>query len=387
MLRFLTAGESHGKALMVIVEGVPSGLALSPNHINIQLARRQKGYGRGQRMKIEQDRAEILSGVRGGKTIGSPIGIKIDNRDWANWQKIMDVSQEDEGQTKVVHFPRPGHADLAGGIKYGHRDLRNILERASARETASRVSAGAIALRFLEEFGIAVAGHVVSLGGVMAPTARRSASEIARISEESPVRCLDKKAEKRMIARIDEAKTKGDSLGGIFEIVVEGLPTGLGSHVQWDRKLDGALAQSVMSIQAIKGVEVGIGFEASNRFGSEVHDEIFYDKKRKKFYRNRNNAGGLEGGITNGEPLVVRAAMKPLATLYRPLQSVNIETKKPCEAAVERTDTTAVPAAAVIGESCVAFTLAQAFLEKFGGDSLAEIRAHYKGYLKQVEDY
>ncbi len=387
MLRFLTAGESHGKALVVIIDGVPAGLPVQEEEINAQLARRQKGYGRGGRMKIEQDKAEILSGIRGGKTIGSPIALKIDNKDWGNWQKIMDVSQEEEGQTKVVHHPRPGHADLAGGIKYNHHDLRNILERASARETAARVAAGSVARRLLEEFEIRVTSHVVNLGGVTVSAYRPSLKEIARISEESELRCIDKTAEGQMIATIDIAKKNGDTLGGIIEMIVEGVPIGLGSHIQWDRKLDGRLAQSLMSIQAIKGVEIGMGFDLANHFGSAVHDEIFYDKAKKKFFRKQDNAGGLEGGIANGEALVIRAVMKPLSTLIRPLKSVDIMTKEPYNAAVERTDTTAVPAAAVIGENCVAFTLAQSFLEKFGGDSLSEIRRNYEGYLQQVEDF
>jgi chorismate synthase len=386
-LRFLTAGESHGKALVVIIDGLPSHVPVSEDYLNYQLARRQKGYGRGGRMKIEQDKVEILSGIRAGKTLGSPVAVKIDNKDWANWQKIMDVSQEDEGQGKVVHHPRPGHTDLSGGIKYEHNDLRNVLERSSARETAARVAAGALARRLLDEFDVTIVGHLVNLGGVTVSGERPPLKDLERIAEESPLRCFDKKAEEAMIQKIDEAKKNGDSLGGVFEIIVEGLPVGLGSHVQWDLKLDGRLAQSVMSIQAIKGVEVGMGFESADRFGSEVHDEIFYDKAKKRFYRKRNNAGGLEGGITNGEPLVIRAAMKPLSTLYRPLQSVDIVTKEPYEATVERSDITAVPAAAVIGENCVAFTLAQAFLEKFGGDSLREIRRNYDGYLKQVETF
>lgn len=387
MLRILTAGESHGKALVVIIEGMPAGLPIREEAINRELSRRQKGYGRGARMKIEQDRVEILSGIRGGKSLGSPIALKIDNKDWANWQKIMDVAQDDLGQAKVVHHPRPGHTDLPGGIKYDHHDLRNILERASARETAARVAAGSLARFLLGEFGASLVGHVINLGGVRTGVDRPSVQEITRLSEESELRCIDKTVEAQMIARIDEAKKKGDSLGGVVEIVVEGLPVGLGSHVQWDRKLDGLLAQSVMSIQAIKGVEIGMGFASADHAGSEVHDEIFFDKKRKKFYRKRNNAGGLEGGITNGEPLVLRAVMKPLSTLYTPLQSVNIITKEPYEAAVERTDITAVPAAAVIAENCVAFTLAQVLLEKFGGDSIKEIHRNYEGYLKQVEEF
>ncbi len=386
-LRFLTAGESHGKALVVLMDGMPSGLAIKEDDINHQLARRQKGYGRGGRMKIEQDRVEILSGIRAGKTLGSPIAMKIDNKDWANWQKIMDVSQEDEGQSKIVHHPRPGHTDLSGGIKYDHHDLRNILERSSARETAARVAAGAVARRLLEEFGVHIAGHIVNLGGVTTSAERASAKKILDLTEESPLRCLDKKAEEQMIAKIDLARKNGDSLGGVFEILVDGLPVGLGTHIQWDLKLDGRIAQSLMSIQAIKGVEIGMGFQTADHFGSAVHDEIFYDKAKKKFYRKTNNAGGLEGGITNGESLVIRAAMKPLSTLYRPLQSVDIVTKETYEATVERTDITAVPAAAVIGENCAAFTLAQAFLEKFGGDSIKEIQRNYDGYLQQVKGY
>ncbi|MBI2082336.1 MAG: chorismate synthase [Deltaproteobacteria bacterium] len=387
MLRLLTAGESHGKALVVILEGVPSGLPIQEEEINTELARRQKGYGRGGRMKIEQDRAEILSGIRAGKTLGSPIALKIDNKDWSNWEKIMDVAQDDLGQSKVVHHPRPGHADLPGGLKYNHHDLRNILERASARETAARVAGGAITRKLLKEFGIEIGSHLVNLGGITVSSPIPPLREMVRKTEESPLRCIDPEAEKRMIERIDEAKKKGDSLGGVFEIIVQGLPPGLGSHVQWDRKLDGQIAQALMSIQAIKGVEIGLGFEMANLFGSEVHDEIFYQKKEKRFYRNRNNAGGLEGGITNGENLVVRAVMKPLSTLYKPLQSVNIISKEPYEASVERTDTTAVPAAAVIGENVLATTLANAFLEKFGGDSIEELRRNYEGYRRQVTDY
>ncbi len=387
MLRFLTAGESHGKALVVILDGVPSGLPLKEDFINYQLARRQKGYGRGGRMKIEQDKVEILSGVRAGKTIGSPISLKIENKDWANWQKIMDVAQDDISQGKIVHHPRPGHTDLPGGIKYDQHDLRNILERSSARETAARVATSSIARRLLDEFEIEIIGHVINLGGICISSKRLPLNEIEKISEESELRCIDKKVEAQMIEKIDLAKKNGDSLGGIFEIIVEGLPVGLGSHVQWDKKLDGRLAQSLMSIQAIKGVEIGMGFDTANHFGSQVHDEIFYDKKRERYFRKQNNAGGLEGGITNGEPLVIRAAMKPLSTLYRPLKSVNIITHETYEATIERTDITAVPAAAVIGENCVAFTLADAFLEKFGGDSLKEIHRNYEGYLKQVSEY
>ncbi len=386
MLRFLTAGESHGQALVTLIDGMPSGIPIKAEDINHELARRQKGYGRGGRMKIEQDKAQILTGIRAGKTIGSPIALKIDNKDWDNWKKIMDVAQEDVSSTKVVHHPRPGHADLSGGIKYDQRDLRNILERASARETAARVAAGAVARRFLSEFGVEIVGHVVNLGGVEVAEGRPPLKKIARISEESELRCIDSKAENDMRVVIDRAKHHGDSLGGVIEILVEGLPVGLGSHTQWDRKLDGLLAQSLMSIQAIKGVEIGMGFQMAGLPGSEVHDEI-YHAPRKGFFRKTNRAGGLEGGMTNGEMLVLRAVMKPLSTLYRPLQSVHIDTKEVYQAAVERTDITAVPAAAVVGENAVAWTLAGAFLEKFGGDSLREIRRNYEGYQHQVAKY
>lgn len=386
-LRLLTAGESHGQALVVILDGLPAGLAVSEEAINRQLSRRQKGYGRGGRMKIEQDHAEILSGVRAGKSLGSPIALKINNKDWDNWKKIMDVAQDDLGQSKVVHHPRPGHADLAGGIKYDHHDLRNVLERASARETASRVAAGAIARFLLEEFSVVLVSHVAQLGGVAVTANSMDLLEIARRAEASELHCVDPESERQMILRIDEAKKNGDSLGGVIEVITAGIPVGLGSHVQWDRRLDGRLAQALMSIQAIKGVEVGLGFAAASRFGSEVHDEIFYDQKKKIFFRKTNNAGGLEGGMTNGERIVLRAVMKPLSTLYRPLQSVDIRTKETYQATVERSDTTAVPAAAVIAENVTAWTLAGAFLEKFGGDSVAEVRRNYEGYLKQVHAF
>lgn len=387
-LRFLTAGESHGKALVVVVEGMPAHVPISEDAINHQLARRQKGYGRGGRMKIETDRAEILTGIRGGKTLGSPIALKIDNRDWANWQTIMDAQIPDPTGAKVVNHPRPGHTDLPGGLKYNHRDLRNILERSSARETTARVAGCAVARRLLEELGIELVGHVIRLGGIgIDPSRPKKISDILSQTEDTPLRCLDASAEKQMIVKIDEAKKKGDSLGGVIEVLVDGLPPGLGSHVQWDRKLDGRLAQSLMSIQAIKGVEIGDGFASAEIFGSEVHDEIFYDKAKKSFYRKTNRAGGLEGGVTNGERLVIRAAMKPLSTLYTPLKSIDIRTKDTFEATIERTDITAVSAAAVIAENCAAFTLAEAILEKFGGDSLQEIQRNYDGYRGQIRDY
>ncbi len=390
MLRLLTSGESHGKALVVILEGMPSGLEIKEESINDQLARRQKGYGRGNRMKIEKDRIEILSGIRGGLTLGSPISLKIDNKDWPNWQTIMDAQVPDPKKLKSVHHPRPGHADLPGGVKYDQRDLRNILERASARETTSRVAGCAITRQFLESFGIRIVGHVTNLGGVLIDRSRLaslSTDELIAVTEASELRCIDPDAEIKMKEKVDFAKKTGDTLGGIFEIVVEGLPVGLGSHVQWDRRLDGKLSQAIMSIQAIKGVEIGDGFESASLFGSQVHDEIFYNQEKQAYFRKQNRAGGLEGGITNGSPLVIRAAMKPLSTLMKPLQSVNIDTHEPYLAAVERTDTTAVPAAAVIAENVVAYTLADVFLEKFGCDSMTEIRRNFQGYLDHLKQY
>lgn len=386
MLQYLTAGESHGQALTVILVGLPAHLPIQADEINRELARRQRGYGRGARMKIEQDRVEILSGIRAGKTIGSPICLKIPNRDWDNWKSIMDVAQDDQGQSRIVHHPRPGHADLGGGMKYDHHDLRNVLERASARETAARVAAGSIARKLLAVLGIDIVGHVISLGGIEVSRKKFTLRETRRRSESSELRCADSTAEARMIQKINEAKRQGDSLGGVLEVVAEGLPPGLGSHIQWDRRLDGKIAQAIMSIQAIKGVEIGMGFESARRFGSQVHDEILYDKK-KGYTRARNHAGGLEGGMTNGEPVVVRAAMKPLSTLMRPLRSVNIISKDPHQATVERSDVTAVPAAAVIAENVLALVLADSLLEKFGSDSMRELQRNWKGYWRQIRDY
>ncbi len=404
MLRYLTAGESHGQALVAILEGMPAGLSLTAADIDVELARRQQGYGRGRRMKIEQDRVQILSGVRFGRTLGSPIALQIVNRDWVNWQDKMaveprpDLAAEDGTPVKErVTRPRPGHADLAGALKYGHRDLRNVLERASARETTARVAVGAIARRLLKEFGIEVFSHVVALGGIEAHP-EGSWEEIRERAEASPVRCADPEAAAQMMAAIDAAKEAGDTLGGVFEVVVTGVPPGLGSHVHYDRKLDGRLAQALMSVQAIKGVEVGLGFRAAAMRGSQVHDPIAYRPyppgpvtpqmlaaaERPGFYRLRNHAGGLEGGMSNGEPVIVRAAMKPIATLYEPLPSVDFYTKEPFAASVERSDTCAVPAAGVIGEAVVAFEVARAFLEKFGGDSIQEIQRHYLGYLEYL---
>lgn len=358
MLRFLTAGESHGPALTAIVEGMVAGLPLTREYVDSQLVRRQGGYGRGGRMKIEKDQVQFLSGVRGGHTTGSPVTLQITNRDWANWSEIMSPEPDARLNERVVTRPRPGHADLAGAIKYDHRDIRNVLERSSARETAARVAVGTLARRLLEELGITISGFVRRIGSVEA--------EFVGL-------CPDPKAEQAMIEEIDRAKEKGDSLGGVFEIQATGLPVGLGSHVQWDRKLDSRLAGALMGIQAIKGVEIGLGFGAAQVPGSLVHDEIKYSPELG-FFRATNRAGGIEGGITNGEPVIVRAAMKPIPTLYKPLRSVDLETKEEFEASVERSDVCAVPAACVVGEAVVAWELAVVLKEKFGGDSLGELK-------------
>ena len=393
MLRYLTAGESHGPSLTTIVEGMPANLPLSPKDIDVELSRRQMGYGRGGRMKIEQDRVSITAGVRHGVTLGSPITLTITNRDFTNWQETMGIEVEVKVQDTrpPVTRPRPGHADLAGAIKYGHRDIRNVLERSSARETTARVAVGAVCKRLLREFGISVLSHVVEIGGVRASRSDATPEHIQVLAEASPVRCVDREAAEAMVARIDEARRRKTTLGGIFEIIVEGVPVGLGSYVQWDRKLDGRLARALMSIQAIKGVEVGLGFTVAGRFGFEAHDEIFYDPERQgphglKFYRKTNYAGGLEGGVTNGEPILLRAAMKPLSTQYAPLRSVDLETKEPFEATVERSDVCAVPAAGVIGEGVVAFEVANALREKFGGDSLEEMKRNFDTYARYVRE-
>lgn len=383
MLRYLTAGESHGEALMGIIEGVPAGLTIRVTDIDRDLARRQVGYGRGGRMKIEKDAVKIFAGVRWGRTMGSPIGLMIRNKDWENWRDRMSPDPMFLNSAEPVTRPRPGHADLAGSLKYGHTDIRNVLERSSARETAMRVAVGAVAKRLLEEFGIEVISHVISIGGVFAKVPRTSVQELKKKAEASELRCADHEAEKRMMKRIDAARTDGDSLGGVFEIIVTNVPVGLGSHVQWDRKLDGRLAQALMSIQAIKGVEVGSGFGAANLPGSRVHDEIFW-KEKHGFHRRTNNAGGIEGGMTNGENIILRAAMKPIPTLMKPLRSVDMLTKKPFKASVERSDVCAVPAAGVVGEAAVAFEIASAMIEKFGGDSLDEMKRNYKGYMDYI---
>lgn len=405
MLRYLTAGESHGKALTSIVEGMPANLPLEESYINFQLARRQRGYGRGGRMKIESDSVQILSGLRHGKLTGAPISFFIENKDWTNWEEIMSSSVVAGYETKVdkrslpVTRPRPGHADLTGAIKYNQRDVRNILERSSARETAIRVASCSVARRFLEEFGIKVYSWVTEIGGVASENsafngslyyqnrknANWSLEDTFSKTEDSDVRCPDKELTDNIKKKIDDAKEQGDSLGGIFEVVVSGLPPGLGSHVQSDRKIDANLAGAIMSIQAIKGVEIGLGFEEGRMPGSQVHDEIFY--KDSKFSRETNNSGGIEGGMTNGEDVVIRAVMKPIPTLYKPLRSVDIETKEAFEASIERSDVCAVPAAAVIAESVAAFEIARLFLQKFGGDSMEEIRRNYDAYVSYVAQF
>lgn len=380
MLRYLTAGESHGPALVAVIEGLPAGLALSAAYINTQLARRQSGYGRGARMKIEADVACFLSGVRGGITLGSPVAILIENKDWANWSQVMAPEQDARVDQRVVTRPRPGHADLAGVLKYGHGDIRNVLERSSARETAARVAVGTVARKLLAELGMEIIGHVLQIGGVAAAVDGLGPAELKERVAASGLLCADHRAEREMIAAIDQARHDGDSLGGIFEIRAGGVPPGLGSHVHWDRKLDARLAAALMSIQAVKGVEVGLGFAASARAGSQVQDEIFYEKGRG-FYRRTNQAGGIEGGMSNGEEITLRSAMKPIPTLNRPLQSVDLISKKPLAAAVERSDVCAVPAACVVGEAVTAWELACACMEKFGGDSMEELQRHMDSYL------
>jgi chorismate synthase len=389
MFRFTTAGESHGRALVAVVEGLPAGLAVDVEAINRELERRQWGYGRGGRMKIERDRAEILSGVRHGRTLGSPVALLIENKDWPNWEDVMAAEARDvpEEKSRRVRRPRPGHADLAGGLKYDARDLRDILERASARETAARVACGALARQLLAAFGVEIRSHVAQLGGVPDPPLEVSWDEIGSIPDDAPLRCADAGAQSRMVALVDEARRAGDTLGGVFEVVARGLVPGLGAHTSWDAKLDGRLAQGLMSIPAVKAVSVGAGFEAASLRGSEVHDEIAYDAGARRFTRPTNRAGGLEGGVTNGEELRVRGHLKPIATLRRALASVDIETKEEERAAFERSDVTAVPAAGRIGEAMVALVLAAALREKFGGDSLTEMRRNFDGYLEQLRRY
>lgn len=386
MLRYLNGGESHGKYLMAVLEGVPAGLPLTAEDVNRDLARRQKGYGRGGRMRVEEDRVEFGCGVRKGKTLGNPIGLLIANKDWENWKDVMAAEPGPAPTEKVVTRPRPGHADLVGAIKYGHRDIRNVLEKASARETAIRVAVGGVAKALLAQFGMHVLSYTVQIGDVVA---QRTDDPLKayQLAETSDVRSPDPDAGTQMIERIRTAKHKGDTLGGVFEVVVTNPPIGLGSYTQWDRRLSARLAMAAMSIQAMKGVEIGMGFEAARRYGSEVHDDIYYDKQAQQFVRHTNNAGGLEGGITNGLPIVLRVAMKPISTLYSPKKSVDIETKEPFDATVERSDICTVPAAGVVGEAVVAFEMANALVEKFGGDNLEEMKRNFEAYQAYVKTF
>jgi chorismate synthase len=392
-LTFHTAGESHGKGLVAIVEGLPAGLAVSADWVNRDLARRMQGYGRGARMKIEQDAVEWLAGVRAGETLGSPVAMLIANRDWANWRDVMEPEAGTGDRRRQVQRPRPGHADLVGALKYDRSDARDILERASARETAARVAAGALARRLLDEFGVDIGSHVTALGGIRATPPSPLPRPLGQAADLSPVRTLDPQAEAAMIEAIDAAESRGDTLGGEVEVVAHGLLLGLGSHVAWDRKLDSRLAGALMSIPAIKGVEIGLGFEAARRPGSEVHDPIERDiqsgaglgRGRAGFRRRSNNAGGLEGGMTTGEPLVLKLAMKPISTLRQPLDTVALDTGDPAKAQSERSDVTAVPAMGVIAEAMVALVLGNAMRQKFGGDSLDEMRRNVDGYIAQLE--
>lgn len=381
MLRFLTAGESHGKCLTAIVEGLPSNLNIDIEEINLMLVQRQGGYGRGGRMKIETDRVEILSGVRNGKTIGSPITLEIQNKDWENWKDRMGA--EPLGEIEELTKPRPGHADLAAALKYNFTDIRNVLERASARETAARVAVGGLCMQLLKEFGIRIYGHVVQIGEIKTNMAFEQELFHNRIAE-SKLRCLDKKAESEMIELIDNVRNDGNSLGGVFEVVILGVPAGIGSHVQWDRKLDAKLSGAFMSIQAVKGVEFGAGFETANLKGSQVHDEICFEQQIG-YYRKTNNCGGIEGGISNGEPIIVRAAMKPIPTLYKPLDSVDMKTKEQFKACVERSDVCAAAAASIVGEAAAAWEISCAMAEKFAGDSIEEMKSNYQRYIEYIK--
>lgn len=382
MIRYLEAGESHGKGLVAIIEGLPAGIPVDIELINTQLSRRQGGYGRGGRMKIEKDTVEVITGVRDGKTIGSPVTLMVHNKDWANWEQIMQAEPGALTDEKTVTLPRPGHADLTGGIKYNQKDLRNILERASARETTIRVAVGALAQSVLQHFGIKLWGHVVGIGAVKG---NMDYDKLNDALYDTPVYCTDKEATAQMVAAIDHAKQEGDTLGGVVEVVVEGLPLGLGSYVHYDRKLDGRLAQAVMSIQAFKGVEIGMGFEAASVPGSLAHDEIYY-QDGKGFYHTTNRCGGLEGSMTNGDPLIIRGAMKPIPTLYQPLRSADFITHEPGDASVERSDACAVPAAAIVMQNAVAWTILESFFEKFGGDHFEEVMTNYRNYQQYVKE-
>lgn len=390
MLRFYTAGESHGQALLAFISGLPASLPVDLAFINLELHRRQLGYGRGGRQKIEKDRADIFAGVRHGQTIGAPIALRIENRDWANWENVLPVEDTPEsiGKEKKLVAPRPGHADLAGSQKFNFHDARYILERASARETAARVAAGALAKLLLRELGTEIASHTIQVGHTRL---ERSVAwdEIKALNADidSPLRCVDSALQEKMKAEVDAVLKAGDTVGGVFEVVVHNVPIGLGSHAQWDEKLDGRLAQAVMSIQAVKGVELGAGILAAGSLGSEVQDEISFDKSAHRFRRSSNRAGGLEGGITNGEDLIIRGYLKPISTLRRALGTADMVTKEPVQAAYERSDWCVVPAAGVAGEAMVALVLADAFLQKFGGDSLAEMRRNFNNYARQIADF
>ncbi|CRH23639.1 chorismate synthase [Carnobacterium maltaromaticum] len=388
-MRYLTAGESHGPGLTAIIEGLPAGTPLLTEDINKELARRQAGYGRGGRMKIEKDQAIITAGIRHGEALGSPIALTVENKDWKNWKTVMSIEpieEEKVGQRRVSK-PRPGHADLVGGIKYGHRDLRNILERSSARETTVRVAVGAIAKKLLHELGIEVVGHVVEIGGVQANLKNKyTIDEIREGSENSPVRCLDPEVEQEMMDKIDEAKKKGDTIGGVVEVVVGGVPAGLGSYVQWDKKLDAKIARAIVSINAFKGAEFGVGFDMARKPGSEVMDEMLWDENTG-YTRGSNNLGGFEGGMTNGMPIVVRGVMKPIPTLYKPLMSVDIDTKEEYKASIERSDSCAVPAASVVAEAVVAWEVAEAVLDKFDGDSFERLKAEVAEYRRYANNF
>ncbi|MFE4425593.1 chorismate synthase [Peribacillus butanolivorans] len=390
-MRYLTAGESHGPQLTTIIEGLPAGMPITNEDINEELGRRQKGHGRGRRMQIEKDQAFISSGIRHGYTLGSPVALVVENDDWKHWTKIMGsegLSEEEAEEIKrKITRPRPGHADLNGGIKYGHRDLRNVLERSSARETTVRVAAGAVAKKLLSLLGIEVASHVLEIGGIKAePPQYETIQQLQQVTEESSVRCFDKNVEQQMKDAIDEAKQKGDSIGGIVEVIVEGMPVGVGSYVHYDRKLDAKLAAAIMSINAFKGVEIGLGFEAAHRFGSDVHDEIAWDKENG-YYRKTNRLGGFEGGMTTGMPIIVRGVMKPIPTLYKPLKSVDIDTKEVFEASVERSDSCAVPAAAVVAEAVVAWELAAAIVDQFPSDRYEQLAEYMKSYREEVKEF
>ncbi len=383
-IRFLTSGESHGRGLMAFIEGIPAGLSLSVNEIDADLKRRQQGHGRGGRMKIEQDSVILISGLRWGKTLGSPISLLIENRDWVNWQQGMSPNGAQEGSIPPFTRPRPGHADLSGALKYGHNDIRNVLERSSARETAARVAAGAVAKKFLSEFGITVGSYVLSIGSAAMKNSLPAAdANLFALADSSPVRCPDADSSAKMVELIDMASEKGDTLGGTFSIIVSGVPVGLGSHTQWDKKLNARLMMAVSSIQAIKGVEIGLGFESARKFGSEVMDEIFHSRQTG-FYRMSNNSGGIEGGMSNGMPLVITAAMKPIPTLKKSMRSVDIVSGEAVEAAYERSDTCAVPAASIVGEAMTALCVADAFLEKFGGDSINEVKRNFSARIDDI---